>query len=188
MQVQVNSAVALSGMLVSMTTPPFLATIPHCMTFDYEMKSSDGTPMLEIHTRFTDYMLSGIRIWSSGNYSSQYNKARITVSAAGNPSNLPYVLDFVGIVADPVSTLIRIGNVNFLEGHCEHDAFFADDGGSGIVMLEYTVTSVNKLISFCYFITKATDCLLHFNWFRSFWNESRFGKIFTNIKIGSRIF
>ena len=154
MQVQVNSAVALSGMLVSMTTPPFLATIPHCMTFDYEMKSSDGTPILEIHTRFTDYVLSGIRIWSSGNYSSQHNKACITVSATGNASNLSYVLDFVGIVADPVSTLIRIGNVNFLEGHCEHDAFLAYDGGSGIVMFEYIVTSVNQLISVCHFYNK----------------------------------
>ena len=121
MQVKVQSLSAIAGMLVSMTTPMFFMMTAHCLVFDYEVTASAGTPVLEIHTRMTHDMLSGKRIWTSQDYNLQRNKANLTLMAAHNSENLSYVLDFVGVLATPNSTVIRIATVDFLDGQCEQD-------------------------------------------------------------------
>ena len=134
MQVKVHSVVAIAGMVVSMTTPAFSMTTPLCLTFDYEVKAFGDTPILEIHIRMTNYMLSGDVIWTSKDYNRQRDKARITLSAARDLGNSQYMLDFVGIVAEPVSTLIRVANVGVSDGQCENEqTSFHSNGNSGIV-------------------------------------------------------
>ena len=136
MQVKVLSVAALVGMVVSMTTPTFSMTVPHCLTFVYEVKASGDTPILEIHTRLTDYMLTGRRIWTSQDFELQENKASITLSVVNGSRDLQYILDFIGIVEEPTSTLIRIANVGFTDGECEQDQIpIPHDEDSGIVVI-----------------------------------------------------
>ena len=136
MQVEVRSVSAIAGMVVSMTTPGFILSDPHCLTFDYKVMASSGdTPILEIHTRMTDYMLSGKRLWTSQDYNRQHSKASIALSVANGTGQIQYVLDFVGILAEPESTLIRISNVEFLVGQCKDEGIISStDEDSGIVM------------------------------------------------------
>ena len=132
MQVEVH-AVAMAGMVVSMTTPVFHMTVPHCLIFDYEVRESGGTPVLEVHARMTDHMLSGKIMWTSQDYNLQGNKAHITLSSENASIELPYVLDFVGRVAEPTSIVIRIANIGFSGGQCSKGqtlSFF--DGNPGI--------------------------------------------------------
>ena len=154
MQVKVHSIVAIAGMVVSMTSPEFVMTVSHCLTFDYEVKSSGETPILEIHTRVTDYMLSGKIIWTSQDYDSQRSQARINLLAVDSSSDLPYVLDFIGIVARPNSTLIRIANVQFSDGHCEHGqtvSHQSSESGTIRILWKYMQNYSIKSISWLYF-------------------------------------
>ena len=121
MQVVIHSVNAIAGMVVPMTTPGFFVTATHCLTFDYEVRSTGDAPILEVHIRTTDYMLTGRRIWTSQDSGLQHNRARIALSAENGPRDLKHVFDFVGIVSDPTSTLIRIANIDFLDGQCEHE-------------------------------------------------------------------
>ena len=132
MHVKVQSFSAIAGMLVSMTTPAFIMTATHCLTFEYEVAASADTPVLEIHSRMTDYMLSGRRIWTSQEYSMQRNKASLTLLAANDSRNVSYVFDFVGILERPKSTVIRVANVEFYDGQCEdRQTLPPADGDSG---------------------------------------------------------
>ena len=133
---QVHSVSALSGMVVSMTTPAFFMKDPHCLTFHYEVKTSSGvTPTLEIHARMTDYMLTGKRIWTSQDYDLQINKASITLLVANSTWDIPYVIDFIAILASTTSNLIRVASVEFLNGHCKDDQTVSSTGeNSGTVM------------------------------------------------------
>ena len=138
MQVEIHSVVAMAGMLASMTTPKFSLMVPHCLTFDYEVKAPGNMPILEIHIRMTDYMLSGKRIWTSQYHNLRRSKAHITLLAVNSSGDLPYVLDFVGTVAEPTSTLIRVANVEFLNGQCEHEQTVAtpdEDSGTTVFFL-----------------------------------------------------
>ena len=133
MQVELH-AVAISGMVVPMTTPGLYMTSPKCLIFDYEVEASDDTPILEVHARMTDYMLSGKRIWTSDDYDLHNSKAHVTLFPSNSSRDLSYVLDFVAIVAEPTSTIIRIANIGFSDGQCNHGRMlFSSGGSSGIV-------------------------------------------------------
>ena len=137
---------AIAGMLISMTSPGFFMTAPHCLTFDYEVVAAGQTPSLEIHICATDSALSGVVVWTSIDYDAQRNKARITMLAANTSRDLSYVLDFVDILASPTSTLIRVANVEYFEGHCKDEqAQFAPGEIAGIVMLQEIMDSVSQL-------------------------------------------
>ena len=143
MQVKIHGD-AMAGMVVSMTTPEFSITSPHCLTFDYEVKASGDRPTLEIHMRVTDHILSGNIIWTSQDYISQKGKASITLVASNVSGDLLRVLDFVGIVAEPTSTLIRIANVQFVGGNCEDEQ--TQDSGIADMYIKARVLCFNSNI------------------------------------------
>ena len=120
MHVKVHRFSAIAGVLVSMTTPTFFMGTAHCLTFEYEVAASPDAPVLEIHTRMTDYMLSGKKIWTSHDYNLQQNQASINLLAANDSRDVPYVFDFVGILDQPTSTVIRVANVEFYDGQCKN--------------------------------------------------------------------
>ena len=113
---QVHSADATAGMVVPMTSPEFSRSGPHCLTFEYEAKASSGTPYLEVHVRMTHYMLSGDKIYTS---KSVRRKVSLTVQGISFSEETSYMLDFIGVVGDPRSTLIRVAEVGFSDKKCE---------------------------------------------------------------------
>ena len=115
----IQGANSLTGMVISMTSPGFNRNIDHCLTFEYEVTAQQGAPSLEVHVRLTDYMLSGDKIWSSENQAFQHNHANVTVHAADIFQGVPYVLDFVGTLAEPRLTTIRLANIGFSNGQCK---------------------------------------------------------------------
>ena len=72
---------ALPGMVIVMTSPDFPRGDHHCLNFEYEVRARLGMPLLEIHARITDYMLSGDIIWSSNQQISHRSSANVTVQA-----------------------------------------------------------------------------------------------------------
>ena len=65
-----------------------------------------------------------------------FNKAHITLSGARWSSGLSYVLDFVGVLAGPTSTLIRVADVGFSNGRCINEETSSPPGqDAGTVML-----------------------------------------------------
>ena len=128
---QIQNFDALSGMLISMTSPAFTRTEHHCLSFEYDVRAQKGIPGLEVHVRRTDYMLSGEQIWSSEYQASQHNHANITIWATELAKDFPYVLDFVGILAEPRMTSIRVDNIVFSSGQCKFESDFSAGNMSG---------------------------------------------------------
>ena len=143
---QVQSVDALAGMVISMTSPEFYRMEHHCLTFEYEVNVPQGTPGLEIHVRMTDYMLSGDKLWSSKNYPSQRDYANITIPAVERPKDASYVLDFVGILADPRTTLIRIANIEYSSGQCDNETDLSVGDIQGNTNIRYVVDHINMMI------------------------------------------
>ena len=112
---------ALPGMVIVMTSPDFPRGDHHCLNFEYEVRARLGMPLLEIHARITDYMLSGDIIWSSNQQISHRSSANVTVQAVEISQDMPYVLDFVGTLSEPSTTTIRLANIGFYSGQCTAD-------------------------------------------------------------------
>ena len=145
---QIQGVDALAGMAISMSSPDFYRTNHHCLTFEYEVRAPQSMPGLEIHVRMTDYELSGDKIWSSEDYSYRRDYAHTTIEAVENSKDITYVLDFVGVLADPRTTLIRIANVGFSSGPCgnETDLSVGDIAGNTITQ-DVPIATVTRSFS-----------------------------------------
>ena len=107
------------GMYAPMSTPEFYASKDHCLQFNYNLWVVDSTltsvapPSLEVYVRTSDHVYSGRRLWRVTGINE--GRALIRISAI---SALSCFIDFVGIVGDPASTLIRVANVALNAGSC----------------------------------------------------------------------
>ena len=119
---QVNTAAALDGMFVSMSTPSFDVNFTSCLTFDYNIDASEetvnhtNTPGLQIYIRSKDYMLSGQLLWNSIGL----QKGTANVSLWDDQMHGVSKLDFVALIGDPLTTTIDISNVKFRNGICQN--------------------------------------------------------------------
>ena len=156
---QIQSIHALSGMVISMSSPDFTRAEHHCLTFEYEVTATQGMPELEVHVRRTDYMLSGEKIWSSEYHTSQNINANVTIWAVKNSKDAPYVFDFVGILAEPGMTSIRIADIRFSSDPCtfETNLTTANISGNNFFaqfLYKYQCTYQTQCQSWKYFIRK----------------------------------
>ena len=129
---QIHSFDAWYGMVIPMTSPDFKRMDHHCLTFEYETKARLDEPVLEVYARLTDYMLSGDKIWSSEDYISQRNHANVTVQAVEGFRESTSVLDFVGVLAHPKKSSIRLANIGFSSGRCENATYLFGPGNEKV--------------------------------------------------------
>ena len=113
---QIHSVSSMPGLFIPMTSPKFHTTTPHCLYFDYDVTSkvSDPAPSLKVHIRVSDYMLTGHSIWTLPTVGQ--GRAEITVPEMSTPDSV--VLDFIGVIGDPMKSLIRFTNVLFEDRVC----------------------------------------------------------------------
>ena len=114
---QIHSVSSVPGLFIPMTSPKFSGTIPHCLSFDYDVTSdiSDPIPSLKVHLRVSDYMLTGHSIWTLQTIGQ--GKAKVTVPQLNTPDYV--VLDFIGVIGDPMKSSIRLTNVVFADNSCD---------------------------------------------------------------------
>ena len=152
---QVKIADAMIGEVTTMTSPEFSRDGQYCLSFDYEVTASSDSPALEVHTRMTDYKLSGDMIWSSQWDTSKLNRTSITIQASENVQHMPQVLDFVGVLGEPKSTVIRLANIEFSNGQC--------DNGTGLCFIDdetWMVGITTTLNSYRLFILSLHICAI----------------------------
>ena len=111
---------AVTGMHAPLSSPDFNGSMPHCLLFDYSVATANipTSPsvhyLLGVYVRTSQYVYTGRRLWFTNNTGERHVQLQIWPT-----STAISFIDFVGTVADPGTTVIKIACVELRVGFCE---------------------------------------------------------------------
>ena len=116
--VEVATDAVITGMRIPLSTPEFNASESHCLLFDYTVTTDTSNlrpvqSLLSVYVRTTRFVYTGRRLWFTNNTGTSHVEIQIWPASTATS-----FIDFVGTVADPNSTVIKIGSVELRDGLC----------------------------------------------------------------------
>ena len=108
---EVMTSEAVAGMHVPMSTPEFNASKSYCLRFDYNLFPMPS--VLGVYARTSNHVNTGRKLWFTEN--TGYDRVQVQIWPK---STAILIIDFIAIIADPETTVIKVASVQLNEGIC----------------------------------------------------------------------